>query len=89
MPFAMPIPRPFTDNALTNYAPQKGKGVYGLRDKQGWICVNEYSNLESELREILDKKVTLARTPTYFEFEACEDDLKRETRLKELKAELL
>lgn len=89
MPFTMPIPRPFTDSDITNYAPRKGKGIYGLRDGQGWIHIDEYNNLEQILRDIFDEKTYVKRRPTYFEFEACEDDAERERRLQELRSELL
>lgn len=89
MPFTITKKHLFNDSVITNDAPQKGKGIYGLYDDQGWIAVEEYtSNLEAKLRDILSEN-TPGRRPKYFEFEQCNDDAKRASRLTELQAEYL
>lgn len=89
MPFTIVQKHRFNDSVITNDAPQKGKGVYGLYDDQGWLAVDEYTNnLEATLRDILNNNA-FSRSPKYFEFEQCNEDVERASRLAELQTEYL
>jgi hypothetical protein len=72
MPFDKLVPRPFTLNGISMYAPTVS-GVFGISNAREWLYIGEGDNIQAALLNHLgDLYATFTtREPHGFVFEAC------------------
>ena len=87
MPFQEIIPRKFASGAILFYAPALS-GIYGISNAQEWILIESADNIRAALlTRLVDRSsALLARAPTGFVFECCEEP-SRTNRQKRLVSE--
>ena len=74
MPFNQHVPRPFTSQMITMYAPA-ASGVYGVSNSREWIYIGETADIQgSLLAHVQGTNASLMQyQPTGFVFELCAD----------------
>jgi hypothetical protein len=87
MAFAQPIPRPFNERGIWNYAPAES-GVFGITNSREWVYVGASADIRATLLQLEnggDAQLSGALA-TGFVFEACDSEL-RNGRQEQLQAE--
>lgn len=87
MAFSQPIPRPFNERGIWNYAPA-ASGVFGITNSREWVYVGAAEDIRATLLKLesgADSQVS-GSLATGFVFEACNSEL-RTDRMEQLRSE--